>query len=284
MQVEDGRQVGPDPEQRVGVIHLDGGPLGLAQQVDRPGRIAAPGRGDGQRRRGVDLLGTRHRLAGAGDLDRLAREALALGEDAVEHLELSQPGQDRRALRTGFARDQLDGAARRVHRPGRITGCAPDLGQPLVEQPEPDPVASGIEPADRRLEEGRRPGGLPDREGRLRGANLEVDPVERRCRPPARRTGAAGAGDEGQRQLEGRQLVGRRVTTAGEGGGLDRRAPGTERVVGRQPVPGDGGRGPIEAARQGRVMARPGDRQQVEGDGLADRWVTERDRRRRLRR
>ena len=129
-----------------------------------------------------------------------------------------------------------------MHRPGRIAGGAPDLGQPLVEQPEPDAVAPGVEPADRRLEEGRRPGGLADREGRLRGADLEVDPVRARAPPAAApdRTPPE-LGDEGQCELEGRQLVGGRVTTAGEGGGLDRRAPGPERVVGRQPVPGDRG-------------------------------------------
>ena len=225
-EVEDGRQVGRDPEQRVGVVQLDAAALGLAQQLDRPGRIAAPGRA---RRPASSWRGSPGRARPARRHGRpgspRARGA-ALSEKMPSSI-LSWASPARTVARSGlaFARDELDGPAGRVHRPGRVAGRAPDLGQPLVEQPEPDPVASGVEPADRRLEEGRRPRGLADREGRLRGADLEVDPVERGSRPPPRRTGAAGAGDEGQRELEGRQLVGRRVTTAGEGGGLDRRAP-----------------------------------------------------------
>ena len=76
-EVEDRRQVGPDPEERIGVVQLDGGPLGLAQQVDRrrPDRCPRPSATASVVVR-VDLLGAGDRLAGTGDLDRFAREAL----------------------------------------------------------------------------------------------------------------------------------------------------------------------------------------------------------------
>ena len=146
------------------------------------------------------------------------------------------------------------------------------MGQPLVEEAQRDAIAPGVEAADRRFEVGRRPRHLADREGRLRGTDLEVDPVRRRCgafrRAAAARRRALG---ERQRQLERGELVGGGVASAGERGRLDGRGPRPPRVVADQPVPGDGRRRSAQAHRQGRVVAGPGDRQQVACHGPSDR-------------
>ena len=139
--------------------------------------------------------------------------------------------------RSGLGSRGTSSTARRaaMHRAGRIAGRPPDLGQSFVEQAEPDAVAPGVEPADRRFEEGRRPRRLPDRERRLRGTYLEIDAIRRgrrpshaRARKPANRSGSDESG------LERRQLVGRGVATGGERGGLDRRDPGAR--AGRRPT------------------------------------------------
>ena len=60
-----------------GSSELAGRRLGLAKQLDRRVRVGAPGDGDAERRRRVDLLVAGGRAAGAGDLDGLARERCA---------------------------------------------------------------------------------------------------------------------------------------------------------------------------------------------------------------
>ena len=204
-QVEDGRQVGPDAEQRVGIVHLEGGRLGLAQQVDRrrSGRCPRPSatasvvvawtswaRGD--------------RIAGAGDLDRLAGEPLGLGEDAVEHLELGErrrgPSPAPDSARAGRARRR--GAPRASPRPGHRlpAGSGPAargaaragpgrVGRRARRSPprgRPSPARS----ARRRRPPPRRgPGGRP---GPTRGR-----------RPPARRPGAPAARGERRARARG---------------------------------------------------------------------------------
>ena len=105
-----------DAEQGVRVVDLARRPLGLAQQLDRGVRVAAPGERDAERRRRVDLLVTGYRLAGAGDLDRLASEALRIREDPVEHSQLGERGDDRRPLGARVAGDEVDGPLARRHR------------------------------------------------------------------------------------------------------------------------------------------------------------------------
>ena len=184
---------------------------------------------DRQRRRRVDLLGARHRLARAGDLDRLARQALGLGEDAVEHLELGQPGEDRRALRARLARDELDRPARRVHRAGRVAGRPPDVGQPLVEEARAGPGRAGRR-ARRSPTRGRRVARevRPTAKAASDGADLEVDPVEPRAAGPSARA-VPGRRPLGEGPARARAPPARRPprdATAGDGGRLDRRARG----------------------------------------------------------
>ena len=284
-EVEDGRQVGARPEQRVRVVELEGGRLRLAQQLDRGRRVAPPRERDGERRRRVDLLGARRRVAGAGDPDRLAREPLRVREDAVEHLELGEAGQDGRALRARLARDELDRAPGRQHRPGRIAAGPADLRQALVEQPEADAVAPGVEPGDGRLEERRRARDPPDREGGLGGPDLEIDPVRRRRGPTARAAPGAGPSGSDSASLERLELVGGRVSRR-------RRTPAASMAAVRAACGScaasqcqrDRRRRPAERLGEGGVVARPRDRQQVARDGAPDRLVAERERARRPRR
>ena len=217
------------------------------------------------------------RVAGARDLDRVAGQPLRLGEDAVEHLQLGERGEHRGPFGARFARDELDRPSRREHRPGGVPGGAPDMGQPLVEEAERDAIAPGVETADRRFEIGRRPRHLADREGRLRGTDLEVDPVRRVWRLPPGGPGRWRALGERERQLQGGELVGGGVAIAGERCRLDGRDPRPLWVVADQPVPGDGRRRSAQALRQGRVIAGPGDRQQVACHGTSDRCVAEGD-------
>ena len=276
-EVEHRRQVRPRPEQRVGVVELEGGLLGLAKQLDRGRRVAPPRERHRERRRRVNLLAARRRVARPSDLDRLARQPLGVREDPVEHLQLGEAGQHGRAFRTRLARDELDRTSGRQHRSGRVAAGPPDLGEAFVEQAEADAVATGIEPSDGRLEERRRPRDPPDREGGLGRADLEIDPVGRR-RGPAARARPAPDPRAATGPLERVELVGRGVAFGGE-----RRPPRSRRIERRA------GRGPPASATRPRTAARraprrgrrgsaSGDRQQVARDGAPDRLMTERQR------
>ncbi len=155
-EVQHGGQVGRHPEERVGVVDLPGGGLGLAQELDRGVRVASPGERDGERGRGVDLLVAGGWPAGARDPDGVAREPLGVGEQSVQHRHLRERGEDRRPLRGRVARDQLHGAASGGARAHRIAGRPADQAQPLVEEADADAVAAGIERADRRFQVCRR--------------------------------------------------------------------------------------------------------------------------------
>ena len=154
-QVEDGGQVRPDAEERVLVVQIPSGTLRLAQEVDRDCGVTAPGQGDREGRRRVDLLGYRDRIAGLRDLDRITGEPLGLREDAVEHLELGERREDRRTLGAGFARDELHRSAPCMHRPGRVAAGPPDVRESLVQQAQANTVTTGIEPPDGGFEERR---------------------------------------------------------------------------------------------------------------------------------
>ena len=278
-EVEDGGQVGADPEQRVRVVELAGARLGLAQELDRGGRVAPPGQRDRQRRQGVDLLRARHRVAGAGDLHRLAGQPLRLGEDAVEHLELGERGHDGRPLRARLAGDELDRAPGCVHRARRVAGRPPDVRQPLVEQAQPDAVAPPIETADRRLEVGRRArrSGRPRRRPRRRAPGGRPGPVpggdRRRAAAPV--DGRSGSDSASSSAASSSAAAWRAAAAAAASMAAARAADGSN-APSQCAAIADGR--PVEARRQRRVVARPGDRQQVPRDGLADRVVPEPDR------
>ena len=226
----------------------------------------------------MDLLGPGDRVAGARDLDRVAGQPLRLGEDAVEHLQLGERGEDRGPFRARLARDELDRPSRREHRPGRVPGSAPDMGQPLVEQAERDAIAPGVEAADRRFEVGRRARHLADREGRLRGTDLEVDPVRRvRRLPPGGRRSAAGpraARAPARARRARRRRRGDAPANAAASMAAIRARCGSWPTSQCQAT-ADGG--PPRLCRQGRVIAGPGDRQQVARHGTSDRCVAEGD-------
>ena len=183
-QVEDGRQVGADAEQGVRVVELEGGPFGLAQQLDRRGRVAAPGERHGERRRsrGPPAPGPTGSQARA---TLIASRARRCASEKMPSSILSWASAATTVARSGLGSRGTSSTARRAAciAPGRVAGGPADLRQPLVEQTEPDAIASGVEPADGRFEEGRRPRGPPDREGRLRGADLEIDAIRGGPRP-----------------------------------------------------------------------------------------------------
>jgi hypothetical protein len=220
----------------------------------------------------VDLLRAGRGLARAGDGDRLARVALGIGEDAVQHLELGETGEDGRAFRGRLVGDQLDGPASRDHRLGRVAGRATDLRQPLVEKTEPDTVRAGVQPPDRGLQIRRRPGRAPDGKGGVGCPDLQIHAID----PVSSATIRRPVGRERESRLQCLELVRGGVPGLGECGGRDRGHPRTPRIEGRQPVPG-GRAGPVrERARERGVVACPRDRQQVLGDRLADRSMAER--------
>ena len=198
--------------------------LRLAQQLDRGRRVLAPGERDRERRRGVDLLGAGDRIAGARDLDRVAGEALRLGEDAVEHLELGERGQDRRAFRDSAraGRARPPAARRASPRPDRRRhgGCGPAVrgadraargragrrGHRSPIRGRPSRATSG---RPRRPPPRHGPGGRP--------GPRRAPPVAWPVRPVRGPSGSDSASSS-----DG-QLVGRGVAGAGERGRLDRR-------------------------------------------------------------
>ena len=236
-EVEDRGQVGPDPEEGIGVVELTGGPLGVAQQLDGGARIAAPGHGDAERRQGMDFVLARDRLAGARDLDRLVGDALGIREDAVQHGQPGERGETRCPRRGWLARHEVDRPPRGGHGPDLVAGSAADVGEPFVEQTEPDPIAPRVEGADGDLEIGRRPGRAADGERGLRRPDLEPEPVpDRSIRPTA-----ATRPDRGPRGWTGRARA--RTTrrprrgVRGDARRLDRCGDvPRSRVVGHQPM------------------------------------------------
>ncbi len=243
--------------------------LGLAEQLDPALRIAAPGHRHPERGGGVDLLFAGHRLAGAGDPDRLLRQALPLGEDAVEHPEPGQRGEHLGTLGARLPRDELDRPASRQDRAGRVAGGTSHVGQPLVQQPESDPIPARIQAGGGRLQVGRGSRRPPDRVGRLGGTDLELGDVGRGTRRPS---GGAPPGDlggavDGQGELEGRQLVGRGMPLGRLRRGLDRRVARPLRLVGVQPV-ASGSRRP---GRRARWPGRPGGASAASAAGRARR-------------
>src|SRR6476469_2775032 len=92
-----------------------------------------------------------------------------------------------------------------------------------MEQPEPDSIASRVEPRDRGLHVARRPRRPTARERRLRCTHLEIDHLRWWRAPPPRCARLTGTLWQRKRELEGRQLVRGRVALAREACGVDRR-------------------------------------------------------------
>ena len=238
----------------------------------------APGERDRERRRGVDLLGAGDRIAGARDLDRVAGQALRLGEDAVEHLELGERGQDRGSLGTRLARHELDRPPRGEHRPGRVArrrgGCGPAArggdraargraGHRGRRSPIRDRPSRATSGRPRRPPPRHGPGG--------RRGPRRAPPVAWPVRPVA---GPRGATGQARATASSSAAAWRAPANAAASIAADRAAM---RVVADQPVPGHGRRRPAQARREGRVVAGPRDRQQVARHGAPDRRVAERD-------
>ena len=171
-EVQHGGQVGRDPEQRVRVAEGPGATLRLAQQLDGALRVAAPGHRHPERGGGVDILGERDGIARPRDADRLTGEALRFGERAVEHLDLGQAGDDGRPFRRIPTRDELDGSTGRLGGALRIARRPKDVGEPILQQAEANPIPAPVQGAHRRLQVGGRPRRPTDGEGRFGGPDL----------------------------------------------------------------------------------------------------------------
>ena len=121
--------------------------------------------------------GVRDGIAGTSHADRLQREPLRLGKDAVEHLELGKSRQDGRPFRARLGWNERDGPRGGVHPAFRIAGGAPDQPETSVQQTEADAIASFVKRRDRGFEVARGPRRLSDRERSLRSAHFEVHHV-----------------------------------------------------------------------------------------------------------
>src|SRR5258708_33494293 len=102
------------------IVDRSGPRFGVAQQLDRAFRVAAPGHRHTERRGGLDLVVAGWGRALASDPNRLLGQALALREESVEGHE---PGQRAKHLcpgRDGFPWHELDRPAGRLDGPGRV--------------------------------------------------------------------------------------------------------------------------------------------------------------------
>ncbi len=256
-EVEDGGQVGRDPEQRLRVAE---GARAHARRRGAgrwrpPGRCPRPSPRRGSSSRGCPARRATGSHARATRIASLARRWASVNAPS-SILSWARPASDRRAFRAGLARHELDGAAGRLHRAVRVAGRPADVGQALVEQAEADAVAAAIQGADGGLEVGHRARRSPDREGRLRGPDLEVRVDRLALRAAASRGRAARPFRDGEGVLEGGQLVGRGVPGRRDRGRLDGRRAGEDRIVGVGPQ-----------LRQERPAGRPGPSRGRRGGG-----------------
>ena len=170
-QLEDRGQVGVDAEELVEVAELLGHRPSVGQHRQGRLRVGPPAERDPERRRGVQLPAARRRIARPGDPDRVARESIGLGERAFEHEHLRQSGDDGRARRGRRRGNEIDCTTPGGERALRVPGDPAELGQPVVDETEPDPVAASVRGCDRRIEVGGsadRPTGSERRLGRAR--------------------------------------------------------------------------------------------------------------------
>ena len=226
----------------------------------------------------MDLLGPRERLAGARHPDRLPRQALGLREDAFEHPEPGERREDLGPLRARFSGDQLDRAPGRHDRARRITGGATHVGEPFVQQSQPDSVPASVQSGGGGLEIRRGTRRPPDGVGGLGRPDLQLGDVDRgEIALPARARGRRDRRVDRQGELEGGQLVGGRVPVAGIRGGPDRRVTRPFRLVSVQPVASGSHRRPVQPRGQGDEMARSQHGQHVALHGSPDRFVAEAD-------
>ena len=263
-EVQHRREVGGHPEERVRVVDLARGRLGLAEQLDRGVRVAAPGERHRERRRRVDLLVAGRRAAGAGHLDGVAREPLRIREEPVEHRHLRERGEDRGPLRGRVARDQLDGAPGRGPRPDRVARRAPDHAEALVEQARCGPGRAG------RRGPRSPPRGRPSPATSARSRRRPRPPAPGGRRGPSRERRCVAA--RRRRRVPARSLSERASSSASSSSAaawraaaqvrrLDRGASRGRRVVGLEPVPGGRGRHVGRApppARRGGASGRAG--------------------------
>ena len=178
-------------------------PRGAARWLPRD-RAPAERHAEGRRR--VDVLFARRRIARPGDADRLPGQPLGLGEGAVEHQQL---GQARRgpapAPGVALARHELHGAASglRSRHPDRRPPAG-TVGEPVVEQAQPDAIAASVErprspPRGRR---GARAVGRPRRRPRQRGPGGRALIDDRR--PSVRRAAVVPIGRSGTARASSR--------------------------------------------------------------------------------
>ena len=225
---------------------------------------------------GVALLAAGGRPDRTGHLDRLATAAFGLPEQALEHPDLGERGEDERPLAGRLGRDELDGPAMGDDRPLLVARGPPIATEPLVEERQRDAVGPLVEAGDGRFGE-RRGAGRP-----ARGEGVSAGPGEQAGRGPSGRP--ATPRDRPVVELEGELEVGQRVARRVDRLGQRRRprSPpiGRARARGRarwcrarEPGPRS------EPGGERRVMPAALGRQEVGLDGPGDELVAEADRR-----
>ena len=163
-----------DAEQLIEVAESLGHRTCLGQGGQGRFRVGPPAERHAERGRRVQLPAPGGWIAGAGDADRLASQLLRLRERPLEHQELRQARHDGRAGDRRRRRDEIDGAASCRERALGIAGRSPELGQTVVQQPEPDAVAAAVRRADGRVEIGSRSDRAPGCECRLGRPGIEL--------------------------------------------------------------------------------------------------------------
>ena len=147
-----------------------------------------------------------------------------------------------------------------------------------MQQTQPDPLPTGVEGADRRLQVRTGARAASDGERRLRRPDLEIRVDRWAAGPPP----GSGRSDrpvrDGQGSLQRGEFVGRGVLGGGDGGRVDRGGAGPRRIVGTGPQACKQGRRTGQGGRKRDAVAGARDGQQVPLDGPADRLVAERDR------
>ena len=139
-------------------------------------------------------------IARARDLDRLARERCASEKMPSSIFSCASPARTVARSADRLARDELDRAVAAAACARGIAGGAADVGQALVEQAHPDPVAPRVEAARWRTRGRRSPARSgPTAKRRLGGPHLELDAVRagRGARRSVRRRDPA-PGDRGR--------------------------------------------------------------------------------------